>query len=95
MTRRPLALPRWVTAGTASGPFHGVQPVNVNPAVYTACVDHRGNVDPVMFEALHTRISYAGLLDILEMRDVHRSHETAAVRNSEHARELSKVGGGR
>jgi len=73
--------------------MHGVQPVNVRGEIFAACVDHRGNVDPVMYESLHTRISYAGLLDILEMRDVHRSHEVAAQLNAEHAADLRKMRG--
>jgi hypothetical protein len=51
-------------------------------AIYLACTVS-GRIDPATYVALHDEISLDGLYDLLEMREVHSSWESAALLNAE------------
>lgn len=50
--------------------------MNVHDAIYLACTVG-GEVCARTYESLHTTIDYDGLLDLLEMNDVHQSWKAA------------------
>lgn len=65
----------------ASGPHEGIKTANLPWEVYLACAeDGRFNVDT--YRHLHTTVDYAGLLDILEARQVQATWSTAAYVNA-------------
>lgn len=61
-------------------------PANLHPMMYRAIDQGEGRVDAAAYVALHREIDLAGLLDLLEAKDVHASWADAAMLNMEASR---------
>jgi hypothetical protein len=62
----------------------------VHPWIFAACNDENG-INVNTYEALGTRITLDGLLDILEMKGVRASWQHAELRNQDYLREVDRV----
>lgn len=58
--------------------------MNVPWQIFAACT-MGDTVDVYTYQALHTTIDLAGLYDLLEIRDVRASWESALMWNAEHS----------
>lgn len=68
----------------ASGVHQGIETANVPWEIFAACCSGEA-IDVQTYVALHTTIDLAGLLDILEMAEVHQSWAYAAMMNAREA----------
>lgn len=66
----------------ASGPHKGMTPANLPWEIYVACA-REGSIDAATYQALHTTIDLDGLLDLLELVEVHSSWQHAMRLNVE------------
>lgn len=72
------------------GPFRGIAPPTVHPWIFAACNDEDG-INVNTYEALCTRITLDGLLDILEMKSVRGSWSHAELLNQDWIRDVARV----
>jgi hypothetical protein len=77
--RRPLA--QW-TPLALEGPYKGIEPANVPAEILHLVARPDGSLDADMLHHLQTDFSYADMLDLLEMRNVHQSWSDAYRRNT-------------
>jgi hypothetical protein len=78
LVRKPVD--SWLTIPDL-GPHRGIQPVNVQQEIAAVCMTADG-LDVAAYTALHTTIDYAGLHDLLELRNVQHSWNAAAFHNA-------------
>lgn len=81
------ALQPWSAAHPAAGGRHkGIPTANMPWEIYVACSNGE-SIDATVYRDLHSVIDLDGLLDILELREVHRSWANAEYLNAQDERE--------
>lgn len=64
------------------GPHKGVMPANVSHDLWLACRTKHG-ICARTFEALHTTITYWGMWQLIELKEVEASWQNAALWNQD------------
>jgi len=78
LIRRPLK--KWKPFKRASGPREGIQTENIPWEIYVICSNGPG-IDVQSYHQLCTCIDMEGMMDLLEMREVHESWKHAEMHN--------------
>ena len=79
LVRKPLK--RWNAYKRASGPHKGISTENVPWEIYVVCSNGHG-LDAHTYHLLRTSIDMVGLVDLLEMHEVHTSWKHAEMLNA-------------
>jgi len=87
LVRKPLK--KWQTYKRAGGPRSGIQPENIPWEIYVVCSNGQG-IDAGVYHQLCTVIDMHGLMDLLEMHEVHSSWKHAEMLNREWQSKLPK-----
>lgn len=80
LIRRPLK--KWKPYKRAGGPHEGIYPENLRWEIYVVCSNGHG-IDAHTYHMLDTCIDLDGLMDLLELAEVHQSWKSAEAKNAE------------
>ncbi len=79
LTRKPLK--EWTPYEGASGTHKGIRATNIPSEIELLCT-YGETFNAQLYLDLHTVIDLDGMYDLLELREVHNSWKSAALRNA-------------